>query len=633
MTDYGSYRNEYLITNNYGSYSSSNILYGNTRKYHGLLVATTDSLYKFNVLNRVIDSYRNVKTELPLSTNIYQNDYIEPKGIDLQSSFTLHPYPTWTFRSDSVEIVKSVFLSSFENTLTINYKFNSDISGFFNLKPLINFRDFHTVNSDLTEDSYKLEKIGNFIKIDLQNNNFLEVNHSGSEFFDEREIYYSFYYPEEASRGYLASENLLQLGYFETLIPEGEFELSFVFAYNTSSQQVPSLEHEFANVSETRNTGSPLKDFQEYLEKQSSLFINKTDSHTGICAGYHWFDEWSRDTFISLPGLTSGDEKAKIARQILEQWGEHLQNGLLPNRVLLTDMLNSLDGVFWFVIRLYEFSLKEQNFDLAERFLENLENILIQFQNKTHNIEITKQGFLYDNNSDDALTWMDAKVDDKPVINRSGMAVEIQALWYNYVRIMILLKEKLNDRTHLTYLKDLKVSMERNFETVFWNSSQNCLYDCVRNDFVDKSIRPNQVVVAYLPFKILGTRKNKMILATAEQKLLTPVGLRTLAREDPAYRENYFGDQKNRDLSYHQGTVWPFLLGFYLRAYYEVYLKSKSAKIYVTDKLLDCFNELQKQRLNYVPEIFSASDLRPQGCLAQAWSVAMLMETIYHLED
>ncbi len=632
MLNYGSYRNEYLVTNNFGSYSSSNLLYGNTRKYHGLLVATQDSLFKFNVLNRVIDSYRNVVTELPLSTNIYQNEYLDPNGFNFLKDFAFYPNPSWRYNSDSVEIVKKIFLSKTENSVTLNYKFNTTKSGFFNLKPLLNFRDIHTVNSQITTEAYDLEDNNEQLKIDLKNNNQLNIYHPGSKFYEQKEIYYQFYYPDEDKRGYLSTEDLLQPGYFEIVIPEGVFELNFTFSYNTLSKHIVKDFYILESGEIDSDNEEPLSEFKKYLEKQAPLFVNTTTSHNGICAGYHWFDEWSRDTFIALPGLSSNWKDRETAEKTFREWGEQLKTGLLPNRLLFTDLLNSLDSIFWFVTRLYKYSTQINNFDLAESLLPNLESVLNNFQNKTHNIDITHEGFLYDNNSTDALTWMDAKVDDKPVIDRSGMAVEIQALWYNYIRIMINLKERLNDRTHLTLLKDLKVSIEKNFENIFWNHSQNCLYDCVRKDYIDKSVRPNQVIATYLPFKILGNRKNKMILATVEQKLLTSVGLRTLAREDSNFRETYSGDQKNRDLSYHQGTIWPFLLGFYLSAYYEVYLKSRTATRYVSDRLLDCFSELKKQQLNYVPEVFNASDLSPQGCLAQAWSVALLLETIYHLE-
>lgn len=697
MPNYGSYSNEYLITNNFGSYSSANYLYGNTRKYHGLLVATQDQLLKYNVLNRVIDSYHHSNTEIPLTTNIYQNDIIAPQSFDFQKNFDLYPLPSWTFGFGGVEIIKTLLLLD-ENSLLIKYQFQSDEAGFFSLKPLINFRDIHSVGSNQLASEFTGEKVGNQIKIKLPKGHNLIIEHPESNYHTNQETYFNFYYPDEAKRGYLATENLFQPGYFEASLPPGKTDLYFKFSYNNSSAgeladvwqknfelaelksrteahgDALGAQRDIFEVREDASLGAQgvlhraregtqivnavmsgtrektlvgtdkiatantpdedhLETFQKNLENQVELFINTANNHSGICAGYHWFDEWSRDTFIALPGLTFTKDKLDIAQSILGDWGKYLKNGLLPNRLLFTNMLNSLDGVFWFTIRLYQFSLLKNNFDLAEKFLPNLENVLIQFQQKTHNIEITKEGFLYDHNNQDALTWMDAKVDGKPVIDRSGMAVEIQALWYNYIRIMIILKEQLNDRTHLTYLKDLKVALEKNFEKTFWNYYQNCLFDCVRKDYTNKSIRPNQVIAVYLPFKLLGSRKNKMILATIEQKLLTDVGLRTLAREDPEFIKNYEGDQKDRDLSYHQGTIWPFLLGFYLCAYYDIYLKTKAAKIYVADKLLAFQQEITKQQLNYIPEIFSADDLSPQGCLAQAWSVAMLLETIYHLKN
>lgn len=652
MIDYGSYRNEYLITNTFGSYSSSNYLYGNTRKYHGLLVATEDQLTKFNILNRILDSYKNTSEELFLTSNIYQNEIIEPQGYKYQKSFNFKPFPKWSFQSNTTKITKTILLDHYENSLLIKYEFNTVEAGVFTLKPLINFRSIHSTENMSDNVAPESLDIGNYIKINLANEHILNIWYPGSIYRQQTEIYYRFYYPDEAKRGYQFLEDLIQPCFFESTIPAGISTLFFKFSYNNYfSENLESVwQKEITRKKTSLTTNEPtdqstqsqekkynlpleLDRFQKNLEDQAELFINSVNNHSGICAGYHWFDEWSRDTFVSLFGLTISTNNSNTAQNILENWGKQLKQGLLPNRLLFTSILNSLDSVFWFTIRLYQFSLIKNDFTLCEKFLPNLENILIQFHNKTHNIEITPEGFLYDNNATEALTWIDAKVGEKPVIDRSGMAVEIQALWYNYIRIMIIVKENLNDRTHLTYLKELKITIERNFEKVFWNSSQNCLVDCVREDFTDRSVRPNQVIVAYLPFKLLGNRKNKMILATAEQKLLTDLGLKTLTKEDTAYIGEYTGDQKQRDLSYHQGTVWPFLLGFYLCAYYETYLKTKSAKNYVIDKLMTFQNALDSRELNYIPEIFSAEELEPNGCIAQAWSVAMTLETIYHLRS
>lgn len=643
MSNYGSYSNEYLITNNFGSYSSANYIYGNTRKYHGLLVATQDHLLKYNILNRIIESYKSSNSEVQLATNIYQNNVISPEGYNFQTSFAFFPLPSWTFKFGNTEVIKTLLLLQNENSLLLRYQITTDESGFFNLKPLINFRDIHSVNSSNPDiNNLVTEQFGDHVKIELQQSHNLFITHPGSTYIENQEIYFNFYYPDEAERGYLSTENLLHLGDLESPILPGKTELYFKFSYNNISEEntenlwdknTPKTHEPLTKTETTSSSEGLLKTFQNQLENQARFFINTGNNQNGICAGYHWFDEWSRDTFISLPGLTFTKDKLDIAENILADWGAHLKDGLLPNRLLLTDMLNSLDSVFWFTVRLYQFSLIKNNFDLAEKFLSNLENVFLQFQQKTHNIAITQEGFLYDHNNSDALTWMDAKVDGRPVIDRSGMAVEIQALWYNYIRIMVIFKEQLNDRTHLTYLKELKVALEKNFEKTFWNYYQNCLFDCVRMDYTDRAIRPNQVIAVYLPFKLLGSRKNKMVLATVEQKLLTDVGLRTLAREDPNFINNYSGDQKTRDLSYHQGTIWPFLLGFYLCAYYDTFLKTKSAKTYVTDRLLAFQSEITKQKLNYIPEIFSAEDLSPQGCIAQAWSVAMLLETIYHLDN
>lgn len=624
MLDYGSYSNEYIITNSFGSFSSSNFKYGNTRKYHGLLVAGTDTFYKYNVLNRVIDEIYSGSYTFDLSTNIYKNEYLNPQSYTNLEAFYLYPYPTWKFIDENFEVEKNIILLKKENSIVLSYKINSKIGGIFKLKPLINFRDMHSVNTTLSDSSYHLSINHNYTKVHLSEGHALNIFAPGTKFTDKKETYYDFYYPDEEKRGYLAQENLLQIGSYEINLPKGESKVFFKFSYNNNSDLLPSnlwtTPTYEKNILEEHPVSKDIKDFNIFKKRQAKLFL----SEDGICAGYPWFDEWARDTFIALPGIAFSPKKQLIAIKIFEKWGKSIKNGLLPNRVMLDNVLNSLDGIFWFIVRLYEFCLLQDDFRLARKFLPEIESVFIHFQKNTNNIHITDDGFLYDNNSDDALTWMDAKVDGKPVIDRSGMAVEIQALWYNYIRILITLKEKFNDRTNLTALRKIKIQIERNFENIFWNNSENCLLDCVRGNFQDRSIRPNQVVVVYLPFKLLGKRKSKMVLATIEQKLLTKVGIRTLAREDKSYIGNYEGDQKQRDLAYHQGTIWPFILGFYLSAYKQVYSKSKSSKTYVDNIRLEFWIELQKQGLNYIPEVFSGNGLKPNGCLAQAWN--MLIE-------
>ena len=637
MTKYGSYTNEYLTTNTQGTYTSSNYLFGNTRKYHGLLVANIGELTKYNILNRLEEEILIKQNVYSLSTNIYQGDIVSPQGHLSLKSFKMNPMPTWEYVFDDLTITKRILLDDFKNLVTIKYSISSKELGILRVKPLISLRDIHKVKRFENQPSLLTEEKESGIKIQLDEQNYIFATATKIHFTPKDEVYFNFYYPDEKDRGYESIEDLNSPGFFDQVFLPGNCELTMRFTINQDFISMPTTEVPAVSISQQnpleKKHHHDIEPLNKLLFEQSKQFLVSSISSSGIIAGYHWFDQWSRDTFISLHGLCLSKKDFAFAKEVLESWGKYLEDGLLPNRLSVRDKLNSIDSIFWFAIRLYELSQMTNDYDLAEKLLNRLENVLIQFEKASNAIHITKKGFLYDENSTEAMTWMDAKVDGKPIIDRSGSAVEIQALWYNYVRIMIILKEKFNDRTYLTRLKEIKILLERNFEKEFWNKATNCLFDSVIGDLNDSSIRPNQIIPVYLPFNLLGNRKSKMILATIERKLLTPLGLRTLAREDEKYHPDYSGNQSERDYSYHQGTVWPYLLGFYLIAYLKTYHYSESSKKYVYEQLVYFQDKLQEKNLRYVPEIFSAESLEPNGCLSQAWSVATLLETIYHLSS
>lgn len=635
MTKYGSYTNEYLVTNTQGSYTSSNYLYSNTRKYHGLLVANIGELTKYNILNRLEEEILIKQNVYSLSTNIYEGDVVSPQGHLSLKSFKTDPVPTWEYAFDDLVITKTLILHDFKNIVTIKYVISSKELGILRIRPLISLRDIHKVKRLENQFNLPTEEKESGIKIQLDQQNYLFATATKIHFTPKDEIYFNFYYPDEKDRGYESVEDLYSPGFFDQVFLPGNSMLTMSFALNQGFISVSTSEEQVVLTSQVehyvKTWQNEIEPLNKLLLEQSKQFLVSSVSSSGIIAGYHWFDQWSRDTFVSLHGLCLSKKDYAFAKEVLLTWGKYLDDGLLPNRLSVRDKLNSIDGIFWFVIRLFEYSQLTNDYDLAEKLLDQLENVLIQFEKASNSIHITKKGFLYDENSTEAMTWMDAKIDGKPVIDRSGCAVEIQALWYNYVRIMIILKEKFNDRTYLTRLKEIKILLERNFEKEFWNKATNCLYDSVIDDLKDSSIRPNQIIALYLPFNLLGNRKSKMILATVERKLLTPLGLKTLAREDEKYHPDYMGNQNERDVSYHQGTVWPFLLGFYLIAFLKTYHYSESSKKYVYSQLKLFQDKLHEKNLRYVPEIFSAENLEPNGCLSQAWSVATLLETIYHL--
>ncbi|MCA9380408.1 glycogen debranching enzyme family protein [Candidatus Dojkabacteria bacterium] len=633
MINFGSYQREFLITNKLGTYSSANFLYGNTRKYHSLLACTQGHLNRINVLNRVLDRIETNQGDFPLSTNAYQNYHFDPEGFRNIANFELEPLPKWLFRVPGISIEKTIMLLAEDDTLLIKYNINSSTAGKLFLSPLINIRDIHENGNKETFTKYRLLSLENYANVTSEQNLSLHFTADNARFIQKPDTYFHIFYPDEEQRGYDPYEDLFMPGSFESNFMAGETNHYFAFRFNAKPEEAKIEDIWQIELEKLIPVIAPLRSgLESQLLSQSNKVKITTTKHTGIIAGYHWFDEWARDTFISLHGLALSQKDFDFAKKIFLEWGKSFQDGMLPNRLFINKIMNSVDGMFWFVIRLYEYTQLTSDYDTAKSLLPEIEEIytsILQGKNKLH---ITDDGFLYDESANEARTWMDALVDGQPVTNRSGCAVEIQALWYNYIRILIILKEKFEDRTHLNQLKDLKVRIEKNFEENYWNNSSNCLYDVINTDKIDKSIRPNQIIPLYLPFKILSSKRSKMILATIELKLLTEVGLRTLSRDDEKYIGDYTGNQKQRDFSYHQGTIWTYLLGFYLISYLKTYNFSSSSVKYVEEKLKSFAESIQSKNLKYVPEIFSADLVEPNGCLLQAWSVATLLETIYYLK-
>lgn len=269
--------------------------------------------------------------------------------------------------------------------------------------------------------------------------------------------------------------------------------------------------------------------------------------------------------------------------------------------------------------------------EVRDLVMGEADGVFTAFQAGSHNVSITSSGFLLDGNIDTSLTWMDAKYDGDVVTDRSGMAVEIQMLWYNLLQIALQFKREAKVTSLVVQMQTVAELLEQNFMDRFWFDEGGYLHDVIKPDMADSALRPNQVIGLYLPFQLVSNQSAKQILAIIEQELLTPVGLKTLSSDHPLYKPYYGGSQYERDYAYHQGTVWPFILGHYLIAYLKAYDYSDDAKLYVMGKLKSFQDHVIQAELEYVPEIYSADDLRPEGCISQAWSAATLLEVLAKL--
>jgi predicted glycogen debranching enzyme len=394
-----------------------------------------------------------------------------------------------------------------------------------------------------------------------------------------------------------------------------------------------------ARVTRSQNVvaSSPSKNnLAESLAAAADHYIVSRGDQKTIIAGYHWFSDWGRDTMIALPGLTLPTGKYEVARSILRTFATHVNQGMLPNRFPdagETPEYNTVDATLWFfeAARAFLDYTNDLEFVRNELYAAFTDIIAWHVHGTRYGIKVEASGLLTSGEPGVQLTWMDAKVGDWVVTPRTGKPVEIQALWYNALCIMENLAGKFGDEAGQKQYRNMAMATRESFNRLFWNENAGCLYDVVNEDLFDGSVRPNQIFAVSLPHSMLSLERAKRVVDTVQKHLLTPFGLRTLAPTDPQYRGHYAGGPVERDAAYHQGTVWPWLLGPFITAYIKVN-GSDVSRQQAEDWLSPLYSHLADAGLGHISEIFDGDPPhRPCGCIAQAWSVAEILRA--YVED
>ena len=621
---------EWLETNGLGGFASSTIAGLNTRRYHGLLVAATNPpVGRVLLLSKLEETLAVRGARYELSANRYPGA-VHPKGYRYLKEFRLDPFPVFTYEVAEVELEKRVFLVYGENTVVVQYELRGDTADCtLEVRPLIAFRDYHAathangaLNPRVTIETGRAS-IAPYPGLPA-----LHFAHNAVSVRAEGAWYYNFEYDRERERGLDYQEDL-----FNPCV------LAFDLARRATATMVASTEpREAARVPVLRRaeidrraelaraspSGDPLV---QSLVSAAGQFIVRRGELRSVIAGYHWFSDWGRDTMIALPGLTLATGRPEIARDILLAFARSVDQGMLPNRFPdagETPEYNTVDATLWFFAAID--ALVRSTGDLQfvkEHLYETLVNIVGWHERGTrYGIHAGADGLL---TCGERLTWMDAKAGDWVVTPRAGKPVEVQALWYNALRTLETFASRFNDTFTSTRCLSLALDLVRpNFVRLFWNDAAGCLYDVVNGDGRDASIRPNQIFAVSLPHTMLPEEMERKVVDIVQRQLLTPYGLRTLAPADSRYRGRYEGDQRSRDAAYHQGTVWPWLLGPFLNAYRKVNGPESAAR--VAEFLAPFREHLRTAGLGQISEIFDGDPPHhPRGCIAQAWSVAEML--------
>jgi predicted glycogen debranching enzyme len=625
---------EWLETNGLGGFASSTIAGLNTRRYHGLLVAATKPpVGRMVLLSKLEETLIVDGKSFDLSANQYPG-VIHPQGYRYQTRFCLDPFPVITYQVEGIEIEKSIFMLQGENTTVVQYELKSfRDSVCLEVRPLIAFRDYHnTTHENGGLDPTVASEAGLVSVAPYHGLPRLYLAHDADAVEGGNGWYRNFEYRVEQERGLDYREDL-----FNPLV--FRFEL---MARTCASIVVSTERHDVREVSRLRKgeierraalAGSaPVKDeLVRSLVTAADQFIVARGEQKTVIAGYHWFSDWGRDTMISFPGLTLATGRFDVARSILLEFSKHVDQGMLPNRFPDAGEqpeYNTVDGTLWYfeAIRAYAEYTGDYEF-VRKNLYDALTDIVAWHVRGTrYGIRVDDSGLLASGTPGVQLTWMDAKVGNWVVTPRYGKPVEIQALWYNALRTMEDLATRFGDSAGQKRYAKMATVARWSFNRLFWNESAGCLYDVVNGGAPDASIRPNQILAVSLHHTMLAPERARAVVDVVANHLLTPYGLRTLCPGDPHYVGHYGGDQYARDSAYHQGTVWPWLMGPFLSAYIKVNDGTAKARAQ-TAKWLEPFRRhLREAGLGQVSEILDG-DLphRSRGCIAQAWSVAELL--------
>ncbi len=634
---------EWLETNGLGGFASSTIIGLNTRRYHGLLVAATKPPVGRLVLLSKLEEVLILDGErFELSANRFPGA-IYPQGYSYLKRFCLDPFPVFTYQVAGIPLEKSVFLIQGENTVVVHYRLKAAERlprVQLQVRPLVAFRDYHsTTNENAALNPDVQVEPGRATLQPYAGLPALHIAHTASHLDTTGYWYRNFIYEVERERGLDFQEDLFSP--FALIFELGQNPYAAVIASTEVRDAGRAAEYEAVEVRRRKavvaaspnekELAPPLAGLVQQLTLAADQFIVTRGNQKTIIAGYHWFSDWGRDTMVALPGLALVTGRSEIARSILSAFAKYVDRGMLPNRfpnVGEEPEYNTVDATLWFfeAVRKYLDYTGDAEFVGTELYRVLADMVDWHVRGTRYGIHVDADGLLACGEPGVQLTWMDAKVDDWVVTPRYGKPVEIQALWYNALRVMEDLAGKLSERSAVKRYAALAVKARRSFNQKFWNETDNCLYDVVHGEERDASLRPNQIFAVSLPHTMLSRERAKRVVEKVESELLTPYGLRTLAPGDPRYVSHYPGDVRSRDAAYHQGTVWPWLMGPFLTAYLRVNRRSRKAIQTATEWLANFEQHLLEAGLGQVSEIFDGDPPHtPRGCIAQAWSVAELL--------
>ena len=668
---------EWLLTNNRGGYASSTIVGCNTRRYHGLLIGSLNPpanriMALANCLEMVIfngegsscDKSQNGSSRkvFNLSTFEFGNKFA-PASFGYIKRFRQDIGVHFDYQLAEFKLTKSVYLLPDADMIALVYDFTSLREPTeFVLRPFIALRDFHSLQKSYAPLCSNWLGCGLAVRHDIPGSCELFLSCPGMDFEKDKQWWFNFVYRKDKERGQDFTEDLWSPGFFKEHIDSPKKVVLWANIGNQCKLEQLTNRNIDAVCEDLRRNQSTViaaaknrdkKFVQLYLAADQFIVTRDPgnvaqapEPRTTILAGFPWFADWGRDAFIALPGLLLSTNRFDEAKSVLTTFAQAADEGMIPNRFddnSDTAYFNSIDASLWFINTAFQYL--EASGDLetfTQQLLPTIRWIIESYYNGTRfGIRADADGLITAGNGHTQLTWMDAKYDGAAVTARCGKAVEINALWYNGLMLIaqfyageipILPKHtgwEPRNTENARHYKSLADKVKDSFCRLFWNETTGYLNDCILPDgSADTSLRPNQIFAVSLPFSALSAQQQKSVVEMIQKNLLTPYGLRTLNTEDSRYKNQYTGPQQQRNEAYHQGTIWPYLIGPFVESWLKVNGLNRKNKKKAAEFIQPLLHHLTEDCcLGQISEIFDGdTPHKARGCIAQAWSVGEVLK-------
>jgi predicted glycogen debranching enzyme len=632
---------EWLETDGLGGFACGTAAGARTRKYHGWYApAIPPPRRRFLLVSGAEEFVSVIGTPggpTGISTQIYR-DAVYPEGSRSLTRFSLEPFPTWLHRTDDFAVERSICLPRGRSAAVVRWVNRGTRTIELRVRPLLAFRDIHSTQREGAFTT-ATEMEGDTARIRPRTPGLpeLRMRAPGARALLQPDWYRRFHYSAEAERGYEADEDLWSpLVWVWELAPSAEGYLVF------STEPVQDPPAKLRSMEAIRRESFPRCGdalLDELARRAENFLVDAPGAGPAILAGFPWFADWSRDAVIAAPGLTLATGRLRSFARVLNSIASRRRDGLLPNFYPHDGEepdYGSIDAPLWFVLAVEWFARARRDPGRPAPLVGAVREILDSFRKGTSfGIGARSDLLLAGDSPDRALTWMDAVVDGKPVTPRRGLAVEVNALWHAALKSAARLERLAGDHSRARDLEADAWRVARHFNEVFWSDKDERLYDVVGDEGPDASIRPNQIFAVSLSEDLLPPHRARAVYWSVRRHLLTPFGLRTLDARDPRYRGRCVGSQRERDLAYHQGTVWPWLMGAFVDAHFRVFGRTAETLRTARGWLAPLHAHVREAGVGSISEIFDGdAPHTPRGCFAQAWSVAELARVVHtHLTE